>query len=97
MNWPMLSTLVASTGVILALVAHVVNLKANHRLNSARLVLDLSRQFDGVEMRQARAALATALLAGDTQVVIEDTTMVVEFFEDIGYMTHAGNRSATSI
>jgi hypothetical protein len=88
--WVMASSLIAAAGLIVALTFQIINLRANYLLNSAKFVLDLSRHYDSREMRAKRLELAAALLADDQDIIVKKTSMVIEFFEDVGYMLGRG-------
>jgi hypothetical protein len=88
--WAMVSALAASAGVIVALFFHIRNL-ANTRLsNSAKMVLDLVGNFDSSEMRSHRGRFAKALLEARNSIDLRKNAPVLEFFEELGYMTRRG-------
>jgi hypothetical protein len=84
----MVSALAASVGVIIALVVHMRDL-ANTRLsNSAKMVLQLVDRFDSAEMRNYRGQFAKTLLEARNSIDVRWDMPVLEFFEEVGYMTH---------
>lgn len=88
-NWPMVSALAASLGLIVALYFHTLNL-ANTRLsNSAKMVSDLVKEFNSIKMRQDRKVFAKKLLDKKERndINLRKDNPVLEFFEEIGYMT----------
>jgi hypothetical protein len=86
-QWAMVSAIAASFGVIVALVAHMLNLRNTRLSNSAKMVLDLVGMFDSAEMRARRGRFARKLLEDRDSIDLRDNTPVLEFFEEIGYMT----------
>jgi hypothetical protein len=84
--WPMVSALVASLGVIAAILYYSRVLKLTRLTSSAKMVMDLNKEFNSTEMRQYRRELASVLLAGRSPNLV-DNCPVLEFFEEIGYMT----------
>jgi hypothetical protein len=89
-QWPMISALAASIGVIIALVFYILNLKHTRISNSAKMVLDLVNSFNSADMRKRRGRFAKALLDKKTSVDLRRDAPVLEFFEVVGYMTQQG-------
>ncbi|HVS82045.1 MAG TPA: hypothetical protein VHE60_09955 [Pyrinomonadaceae bacterium] len=86
-QWPMVSAIAASTGVIVALVFYTLNLRSTRLSNSARMVLDLLQTFNSDEMRGCRRSFATRLLDKNSPVDVRRDVPVLEFFEQVGYLT----------
>src|SRR5687768_7928397 len=89
-QWAMVSALAASAGVIVALLFHIRNLANTQLSNSAKMVLDLTGSFDSAEMRTHRGRFAKTLLEARDSIDLLKNTPVLEFFEELGYMTRRG-------
>jgi hypothetical protein len=96
-NWQQIQALITSlgvvatsAGVIVALIFHIKNLADTRLSNSARMVLDLVGIFDSPDMRQRRAAFAKMLRHDRGSIDVVWNTPVLEFFEELGYMTKRG-------
>jgi hypothetical protein len=85
----MVSAIAASVGVIVALFYYTSNLKMTRLSNSAKMVIDLVNTFNSTEMRSHRRELASALQGNKPIDLLRDAP-VLEFFEEIGYMTRRG-------
>jgi len=88
--WPMVSAIAASIGVIIALIYYIKNLKLTRLSNSAKMVLDLVNNFNSIEMRKHRRSFASLLLESRPAIDLRRDAPVLEFFEEIGYMTGRG-------
>jgi hypothetical protein len=89
-DWSQLSAFAGCIGVVVALTFHIKNL-ANTRLsNSARMVFDLVHTFDSAVMREHRRCFASALLKDRSSINPCQNTPVLEFFEELGYLTRRG-------
>jgi hypothetical protein len=86
-QWPMVSAIVAIVAVIVALFFNWRNLKNTRLSNSARMVLDLVNIFNSPEMKKHRSQFARKLLENRSSIDLRRDTPVLEFFEEIGYMT----------
>lgn len=86
-EWPMVSAVAASMGVIAALVYYVKNLRLMRLSNSAKMVFDLVSIFNSAEMRKHRRLFAGMLLGSPSDIDLQRESRVLEFFEEIGYMT----------
>lgn len=84
--WQMVSALAACTAIVVSLWYYSRNLALTRLSNSAKMVMDLVAKFEGKEMREYRKSYATALLSGG-KIDILGHVPVLEFFEEIGYMT----------
>jgi hypothetical protein len=87
--WQMISALAACTAIVVSLWYYSRNLALTRLSNSARMVMDLVAKFEGKEMREYRQLFATELLSG-TKLDLLGHVPVLEFFEEIGYMTKRG-------
>ena len=85
-QWPMVSAIAASVGVIVALFFYILNLIITRRSNSAKMVLDLVNLFNSSDMRKQRGRFAKALLDENIKIDLRRDAPVLEFFEEIGYM-----------
>jgi hypothetical protein len=54
------------------------------------MVLDLVGNFDSSEMRKYRGQFAKTLLESRNSIDVRNNTPVLEFFEELGYMTRRG-------
>lgn len=88
--WPMVSAIAACVGVILALVFYTLNLRNTRLSNSARMVLDLVSTFNSPTMRAKRRLFAQALINKRPSIDLTGDAPVLEFFEEVGYMTRRG-------
>jgi len=86
-QWPMVSAIAASIGVIVALISYVVSLRITRLSNSAKMVLDFVNIFNSSEMKAHRSQFATMLLGDKSTIDLRRQAAVLEFFEEIGYMT----------
>lgn len=89
-QWPMISAIAASIGVIVALIFYILNLRTTRLSNSAKMVLDLVNLFNSSDMRKQRGRFAKALLDENITIDLRRDAPVLEFFEEIGYMTRRG-------
>jgi hypothetical protein len=87
--WQMVSALAACTAIVVSLWYYTRNLALTRLSNSAKMVGDLVAKFEGKEMREYRRLFATDLLRG-TKIDIIGHVPVLEFFEEVGYMTRRG-------
>lgn len=87
--WQMVSALAACTAIVVSLWYYTRNLALTRLSNSAKMVSDLVAKFEGSDMREYRRQFATDLLSG-TNIDILGHVPVLEFFEEIGYMTRRG-------
>lgn len=84
--WPMVSALVASVGVTAAGVYYARVLALTRLTNSAKMVMDLNKEFNSPEMRVHRREFAATLL-DKRPLNLRNDAPVLEFFEEVGYMT----------
>jgi hypothetical protein len=87
--WQMVSAFAACTAIVVSLWYYTRNLALTRLSNSAKMVMDLVGKFEGKEMRGYRQLFATELLSG-AEIDILGHVPVLEFFEEIGYMTKRG-------
>lgn len=87
--WQMVSALAACTAIVVSLWYYTRNLALTRLSNSAKMVGDLVAKFEEKEMREYRRLFATDLLNG-TKIDILGHVPVLEFFEEVGYMTRRG-------
>lgn len=85
-----LGIIVSSTGVIIALCFNILNYRNAWLSNSAKMVLDLSTKFESAAMRRHRSAFARQLLTDRDGTNLIDDSPVLEFYEELGYMTRRG-------
>ena len=85
-----LGIVVASAGVIFALLFNFLNYRNTRLSNSARMVLDLSHKFDSSDMREKRKQFAKSLMANRDLINLWDDAPVLNFFEEVAYMTRRG-------
>jgi len=78
---------VTSAGVIVALIFHIKNLKHARLSNSAKMVLDLVDLFDSAEWLGHRSRFAKMLLQDRSSIDPSGDSPVLEFFEELAYMT----------
>jgi len=86
-DWSIVSAMAACVGVTVALVYYTKNFRLTRLSNSAKMVHDLVGTFNSREMREQRGRFATALLREITAVDLRRDAPVLEFFEEVGYMT----------
>jgi len=93
-NWTEVSAIAAcigvtitSIGVIVALIFHIKNLSHARLSNSAKMVFDLVDLFDSTEWLGYRRHFAKRLLEDRDNIDVSGDAPVLEFFEDLGYMT----------
>jgi hypothetical protein len=96
-NWPQVQAFVTSIGVIVTFIGVIVALMshkrtlANTRLsNSAKMVFDLVDIFDSQEYLRHRHDFADKLLHDRAQIDLRRDYPVLEFFEELAYMTKRG-------
>jgi hypothetical protein len=87
--WQMVSALAACTAIVVSLWYYNRNLALTRLSNSAKMVMDLVAKFEGREMREYRRLFANELLSG-AELDLLGHVPVLEFFEEIGYMTKRG-------
>ncbi|MDQ2938183.1 MAG: DUF4760 domain-containing protein [Acidobacteriota bacterium] len=85
-----IGAIAASIGVIIALIYYNKNLKLNRLSNSARMVLDFVNIFNSAEMRKHRRRFASLLLEDSSLIDLKTDAPVLEFFEEVAYMTRRG-------
>src|SRR5260221_4452992 len=89
-EWSQVSALAACVGVAVALFFHIKNLASARLSNSAKMVLDLAHAFDSIDMRHHRRRFAKALLESRASIDPSKDIPVLQFLEEIGYMTRRG-------
>jgi len=90
MNWAEISAIAACIGVSAAIFFQIKNLKQTRLSNSAKMVLDCVAIFDSSEWLDHRSRFAKMLLDNRTGIDPRRDTPVLEFFEELAYMTRRG-------
>ena len=86
-DWSMVSAMAACVGVTVALVYYTKNLQLTRLSNSAKMIHDLVGNFNSREMREHRSRFASALLREAPAIDLRRDAPVLDFFEEVGYMT----------
>ena len=86
-EWPAVSAIVALLAVTIALFFNMRNLATTRLSNSAKMVLDLVGSFDSEDMRKQRSRFAKRLLDDSSGLEIQKDMPVLQFFEEVAYMT----------
>jgi hypothetical protein len=81
---------VTSAGVIVALIFHSKNLKHTRLSTSAKMVSDLVSLFHSEEWLAHRSHFAKMLLQDRSSIDPSGDSPVLEFFEELAYMTKRG-------
>jgi hypothetical protein len=81
---------VTSAGVIVALIFHIQNLRHARLSNSAKMVLELVDLFDSEEWLGHRSHFSKQLLEDRLLIDPCRDSPVLEFFEELAYMTRRG-------
>jgi hypothetical protein len=96
-QWPQVSAIAAWASVIVtggsvvvAICFQIKNLRSTRLSNSAKMVLDLAANFNTKPMRCYRRQFGKDLLENRSNIDCRNDLPVLQFFEDLGYMTRRG-------